>query len=260
VDPGSRDESVAVARSLGVNVIVTENRGLGHLYNRGVAETDADFVLVANPDTAFAPDCVELLVAALAVSPSRFAADPTQLDWSGREVLHARTLLSRGTLHDPIPGLHLDGAVPATDVVPTLAANAGGMLVRRTQLLELGGFDEGFFLEYEDLDLCWRAWRHGWESVYVPRAVMRHRVGAATPVAAAPRRLAASHASVLRFALKHLPAGLAAFVVAVEVLRLIRRPRVVAPGLARTIASSRSLAAVRHPSRELLDKLIQLRA
>ena len=52
------------------------------------------------------------------------------------------------------------------------------MLVRRERLLELGGFDETFFMDFEDLDLCWRAWLRGWASVYVPDAVVRHRVGA----------------------------------------------------------------------------------
>ena len=54
------------------------------------------------------------------------------------------------------------------------------MLVRRERLLELGGFDETFFMEFEDLDLCWRAWLRGHGSVYVPDAWLRHRVGGAT--------------------------------------------------------------------------------
>ena len=43
------------------------------------------------------------------------------------------------------------------------------MLVRRSMFLELGGFDETFFMEWEDLDLCWRAWLRGWSTRLRPR-------------------------------------------------------------------------------------------
>ena len=59
-----------------------------------------------------------------------------------------------------------------------MCANGAAMLVRRDALLELGGFDETFFMELEDIDLCWRAWLRGWPSVYVPdglRAPPRRR-------------------------------------------------------------------------------------
>ena len=51
----------------------------------------------------------------------------------------------------------------------------GFLLLRRTMLEELGGFDEGFRLYGEDIDLCYRAARAGWERWYVPAAVVTHR-------------------------------------------------------------------------------------
>ena len=71
----------------------------------------------------------------------------------------------------PLPGFRLDLAVPATGMVADVSANGGAMLVRRDRLLELGGFDETMFMDFEDIDLCWRAWLRGWESVYVPMPV-----------------------------------------------------------------------------------------
>jgi GT2 family glycosyltransferase len=56
----------------------------------------------------------------------------------------------------------------------------GFLLLRRTMLDELGGFDEGFRLYGEDIDLCYRAAKAGWERWYVPDAVVTHHHQAVT--------------------------------------------------------------------------------
>ena len=42
---------------------------------------------------------------------------------------------------------------------------------------KLGGFDDRLPLGYEDVEICWRAWLHGWKTVYVPNAICWHRIG-----------------------------------------------------------------------------------
>ena len=242
VDASSADGSARLARSHGARVLVRPNRGLGYLYNEGARAVRADYVLCANNDVAFEWRCLELLAAALDEDPYRFAADPRQLDWSGERLVHARVTLRRGPLlRQPIPGFRLDLAVPSATIVPTVSANGGAMLVRRDYLLQLGGFDETMFMDFEDLDLCWRAWLSTWPSVYVPDAVVRHHVGAVTSEAALSRRLASSHHNLLRFALKCLPASEALRVLTGEVLRLPRHPRPIGAALLRT---ARELPAI----------------
>ena len=181
VDGASTDRSVEVAAELGARVLRAPNRGLGFLYNLGARAVDADYVLCSNNDVAYEPECLAHLADALDADARRFAADPTQLGWDDGRVIHARTRLARGRLwREYIPGLHLEDDAPANGVVPTVSAHGAAMLVRRSMLLELGCFDESFFMEWEDLDLCWRAWSRGWASVYVPEARLRHRVGGVT--------------------------------------------------------------------------------
>jgi hypothetical protein len=120
------------------------------------------------------------------------------------------------------------------------------MLVRRDVLLELGGFDETFFMEWEDLDLCWRAWLRGRPTVYVPHAVVRHRVGGATGERELPRRVVSSHHNLLRFALKCLPVRAAARVVAGELLRAPRRPRTAVAAFARVARELPEILRQRH--------------
>ncbi len=232
VDGASADSGVEVAERLGIRVIRRPNLGLGHLYNVGVAATTAPYVFLANNDIALEPNCLALLGRALDADESVFAADARQLDWNGVRTIHARTTLTRGRMtREYLPGLHLDSNVPADEVTPTVCANGAAMMVRRSQFEKLEGFDETFFMEWEDLDVCWRAWLHGWATLYVPDAVVRHRVGAVTTSDVQPRRSASSHHNLVRFALKCLPRGAAARVVLGELLRLPAHPRSVTLGL-----------------------------
>src|SRR5215210_6133838 len=79
-----------------VTVVNVRNGGLGFLYNRGAELAEAPYVLLLNNDVALDPRCVEHLAAELDADEQRFAADPTQLDWAGTDVIHARTTLGRG--------------------------------------------------------------------------------------------------------------------------------------------------------------------
>jgi GT2 family glycosyltransferase len=255
-DASSVDRSRAIAEEHGVRWIDLPNLGLGHLYNRGVEATASEYVLLSNNDVAYDERCIELLRRALDADSSLLAADPRQLGWSGDHLVHGRTTLRRGSLfHELLPGLHLDLAAPADTIVPTVTANGAAMLVRRATFLELGGFDETFFMDLEDLDLCWRAWLRGWGSVYVPDAWLRHRVGAVTTEGVLPRRLASSHHNLLRFALKCLPAREAFTVALGELLRLPRHPVPIGHGLAQVVRELPRIVALRRslrPTRSLL--------
>jgi N-acetylglucosaminyl-diphospho-decaprenol L-rhamnosyltransferase len=260
VDAASTDRSAELARELGAKVLHAPNRGLGFLYNLGARAVDVDYVLFSNNDVAYEPDCLEHLGDALDMDAGRFAADPTQLGWSDRRVIHARTTIGRGRMwRELLPGFHLSETEPAEAVVPTLRADGAAMLVRRSLLHELGGFDESFFMEWEDFDLCWRAWARGWPTVYVPQARLRHHVGAVTTDRVRARRSASSHHNLMRFALKCLPASAAARVVAGELLRLPKHPRAITTAFVKVARESPDIARTRRqlrPHRELLDWML----
>jgi GT2 family glycosyltransferase len=261
-DGASTDGSQQIAEQLGARFLFVPNNGLGFLYNVGARSTRCEYVLFSNNDVAYEPTCLERLVAALDDDERRFSADPTQLDWAGTRVIHARTTIKRGRLlREYLPGLHFEAAVPADALTPTVSANGAAMLVRRLKLLELGGFDETFFMDYEDLDLCWRAWLRGWPTVYVPDARLRHRVGAVTTTEVQPRRSASAHHNLVRFALKCLPWPNAAVMVTGELVRLPRHPRSVAYGLtsvARELPSILRERRALRPSRDVFEELLAL--
>jgi GT2 family glycosyltransferase len=68
------------------------------------------------------------------------------------------------------------------------------MLIRRQAVEAIGGFDEQFFLYWEDADLCWRLHEQGWQVVYDPQVRVIHQVGGSSKHASM-RSLVAFHRS-----------------------------------------------------------------
>jgi len=257
VDASSTDASRQVAETHGARFVEQPNRGLGFLYNRGLEASTSEYVLLLNNDVSLDRECIERLASALAESPDRFASDPRQCSWDGQHLVHGRTTIRRaGYLRKLVPGFDVDLRAPADAPAFTLCTNGGAMMVRRDMALDLGGFDETFFLDFEDLDLCWRAWLRGWSSVHVPDAAVRHRVGAATTPELRKRRLVSSHHNLMRFAIKCLPRRDASAVIATEVARLAVHPVTVGPALVQMLREAPQILRQRRsigPGDEFLE-------
>ena len=83
----------------------------------------------------------------------------------------------------------------------------GFLMLRRSMLDELGGFDEGFRLYGEDIDLQYRAMRAGWERWYVPAAVVRHEHKAETDQQLADAAHALALGAASRASSASIPSG-----------------------------------------------------
>ncbi|WP_116102967.1 glycosyltransferase [Amycolatopsis thermalba] len=128
----------------------------------------------ARPDAAWAKTAVEVLRA----EPTVAAVASKVLDWDGTGVDFVDAGLTwfgmgykrhaGGPLADVAPGEH----DVAKDV---LFATGSAMFVRADVFRALGGFDERFFMFYEDVDLGWRLNLRGWRVRYVPESVAYHR-------------------------------------------------------------------------------------
>jgi GT2 family glycosyltransferase len=80
------------------------------------------------------------------------------------------------------------------------------MLARRDALEAVGGFDEGYFMYWEDADLCRRLRARGFEVRYAPAAVAVHLVGESSRTARAAS-IRAFHASAYRYYATHVATG-----------------------------------------------------
>ncbi len=235
VDNGSIDDSAAVAARYPARWLpMGDNLGFTRAYNRAVPEVKGDFVFFVNNDMRFEPDCLSQLARVLAADETLFAVDPTQRSWDGARVIHGRTRFVGGSYHDVVvPPWAVEYTAPADAPVEVPWGCAGSLLVRRDRFDALGGFDPTFFIDFEDTDLCWRAWRRGWRTVYVPDAVLYHKVGMSgdeyqhlvrgVGARQVPkswfRRGVSYHTNLLRFGLKVLPVADAARLAAALVAR-----------------------------------------
>ena len=186
--------------------------GFGANVNRGVGLASAELVLSANPDAVPEPGAVAALSAFMAEHPRCGVAGPRMVFPDGSWQPSRRrfptitgTIVRRTPLRLVLPQrrhFHLDEAPPDEPVEADWMLG-GFLLLRRTMLEELGGFDEAFRLYGEDIDLQYRAMRAGWERWYVPAAVVRHEHKGETDKRWLTRRTLWHWAGILRFVRKH---------------------------------------------------------
>ena len=180
--------------------------------NRGLARTRGDAMLAANPDAVPMPGAVAALCDFMQEHPRCGVAGPRMVYPDGRPQPSRRrfpTVTGTVVRRTPLRKLlrqrrhyHLDEPQPAEPVQCDWMLG-GFLLLRRSMLEELGGFDEGFRLYGEDIDLQYRAMRAGWERWYVPAAVVRHAHQAVTDRRLLTRRTLWHWRGILRFVRKH---------------------------------------------------------
>jgi N-acetylglucosaminyl-diphospho-decaprenol L-rhamnosyltransferase len=158
--------------------------------NLGISATSGEYVLNVNPDAIAEPEAVAALVAFADPHPRCGIAGP-QMRWpdgswqpSRRRFPTVRgTLVRRTPLRRFRPPYETQREHYALDERPDGPVQADWMLgafllMRRTMLDEIDGWDDGFRHYCEDIDFCYRAAQAGWERWYVPDAVVSHAYAA----------------------------------------------------------------------------------
>jgi N-acetylglucosaminyl-diphospho-decaprenol L-rhamnosyltransferase len=216
-DNSSVDGSEAAVRATDPDVDYHQtgaNLGLGTGTNRGAARTQPErpFLLCINPDAQLEPGALKAMVAAFDGRPRLGIVGPRIEDPDGSLYPSVRTFPN---LIDSIGHAFLGlvwGDNPFTrryrmlDWDHAAAADVDWVsgacfVIRRECWGVIGGFDEGYFMYAEDLDLCWRARRAGWDVAYEPSARAVHAQGVSTdrhPY----RMIAEHHRALLRFAVR----------------------------------------------------------
>ena len=215
VDNGSADGSVApIERGL-PNVTVLrpgENLGYARAANLGIAATDAQVIAVCNPDLEVREGTAAAMISRFsgeadvaAVGPRIRNPDGTIYP-SARSVPRVRDAVGHGLLGlvwrtNPFTRRYrqLDADPNRPRDVDWVSGAA--VWLRRDAIAAVDGWDEGYFMYVEDVDLCWRLRRAGWRIKYDPDGEVTHTQG----VSASQhpyRMIAEHHRSLFRFARK----------------------------------------------------------
>lgn len=193
------------------------NRGFGAGVNRAVERASGEWLFVLNPDTLVHERAIEVLVEYLTEHTEVGVVGPRMVDRRGSRQASARrfptpaaaafrhTPLGRLFPNDPYTSSYLMEDLPLEEPTEVDWLSGSAMMFRRSAFEKVGGFDEGFFMYCEDLDICRRLWDMGYRVVHHPGAIVEHTIGAASDKVQA-RMIKEHHRSMLRYYRKHLRA------------------------------------------------------
>lgn len=184
VDNGSIDDSVERIRLNYPTIEILEtgdNLGYAAGNNAGiryVLQKGADYVFVLNNDTLLEPTMLQKLVRFAETHPKAGVVGPTMYCIEPQETLYAAGSFinwrkgetwNRG-IYQPAAQYKYLQQPEKVDFI-----TGCGVLARRELVEAVGGLSPMYFLNYEDVEWCERARRHGYEVWYVPEAVMWHK-------------------------------------------------------------------------------------
>jgi N-acetylglucosaminyl-diphospho-decaprenol L-rhamnosyltransferase len=183
--------------------------------NVGTADTSHELVLIANPDAVPEPDAVSILREFMESHPRCGVAGPRMVYSDGSWQASRRsfptigaTLVRRTPLRLLFPPLRFQRKHYLLDERPDGPVQTDTMLgafllQRRAMLEDIGGWDPGYRMYCEDIDLNYRAAKAGWERWYVPAAVVRHEYAAVVDKTFFTKHTLWHARAMLRFLRKH---------------------------------------------------------
>ena len=178
VDNASGDDSVEVLRrgAPGITLIESaDNSGFAGGCNLGVKESAGAVVAFLNNDAKPDPGWLREGVSTLFSKPRVGAVASRVLDWEGKTIDYAGAGLTwYGMGYRPLSS-HPANRKKEQGRGPVLFGTGSAMMVRRDVFEELGGFDEDFFMFFEDVDFGWRLNLRGYTYLYEPESLVFHK-------------------------------------------------------------------------------------
>ncbi len=190
VDNHSTDGSISFVRKSFPEISIienSENLGFAKAVNQGLRKTNANYILLLNPDAQIFPDTISRLIEFMEkkpevgiVGPKVLAPDQTlELSFGMFPTLWAEYIQRKRyyQLERKEPGV-LKWLEKQTKIPRDVDWVSGVCLVTRREVIEkIGVLDDHFFMYFEDIDFCYRAKDAGWRVCYVPSPQILHDRG-----------------------------------------------------------------------------------
>jgi len=175
VDNNSKDNSIQyVKENFPETIIIKLEKNYGFAYpnNVGAKNAKGEMLLFLNNDTTVDPKFIDSLVNTMDNDPKIAICQSMLLKPNG-------DVDSSGDFIDTM-GVAYSSKEKVTKNRAILSARGAAMMIRKNIFNQLGGFDEKFYLSFEDVDLGWRTWILGYKVVVVPESIVYHLGGTTT--------------------------------------------------------------------------------
>lgn len=193
-------------------VRAASNLGFGSACNLGASATNSDYLLLLNADVTLREEACERLFMTAEADPRIAVVGPRIYSSDGQVELSARAFprATTGFLGRSSLATRLLAALTRTPSPLAFALGPSGrvdwvsgacMLVRREAFNEVGGFDESYWMYWEDADMCRRLRDRGWTTALCVEAEADHATGSS---GRSVRTITAFHASAARYYERHV--------------------------------------------------------
>jgi GT2 family glycosyltransferase len=151
------------------------NGGYAYGCNLGAAGAKGDVFMILNPDTIVREDAIGIMLEHAQTHPEYFIISCRQVGENGKEIRAAGKFpgISSGRINKRKP----ENFVSFPDWV-----SGSMMMIRKETFQNLNGFDESFWMYFEDVDICLRARHAGGEIAFYNDAEIKHVHGASTRI------------------------------------------------------------------------------
>ena len=208
VDNGGPEDTLETfqARYSNVRFVTAPNFGFGHACNLGASLSSANVLLFLNPDTVPDDALIRGLVSAVAQSKNPCIAGPRLVDAHGRPQKSWDVFPSWKTATGLMRRLQRRRVAHGDDRRDVPWISGAALCISATLFQELNGFDDGYFMYSEDVDLCFRARAAGASVNQIAHLTLPHAHGGSSRIDASTRVLTRTEALVsrLRFATLHM--------------------------------------------------------
>lgn len=216
VDNGSTDHSVSFLQQQYPQIktiILSENLGYAGGYNAALQQVEADYYILLNSDVEVSPGWVEPLIELMETHTNVAASQPKLLSFhhknkfeyagaSGGWIDSLGYPFARGRVLE-----HCETDQGQYDkAAPIFWASGAAFCIRAKAFHEMNGFDASFFAHQEEIDLCWRLQRKGYQIYSCPQSVVWH-VGGSTLPKGNSQKTFLNYRNNLWMLAKNLPVG-----------------------------------------------------
>lgn len=170
------------------------NVGYGRSNNLGASKAKGKFLLILNPDSLVKKGMIDLLQSFLAVTPKAGAAAPTLYDPKNKRYLQqgssiltplegivVLSFINKFFPNNPIARRYLHLPISTQRILPMEVIPGTAFMIKTAVYKKMSGFDERFFLYFEEFDLCKRLYDAGYQNYILSDAKLVHYWKASTP-------------------------------------------------------------------------------